>query len=136
MKETNYFMDTDVIVNAFIEFNKRKYKTSQVLLEKLEQGSVTLITDYLVLTEAHYTIEKYKGVVKATEIAKKLLTFDGLEIVAVDGFTFFEAMKRAKKYKLKVNDLVHYTIALLNSVDGIYSYDKDFNGLEIKRVEP
>ena len=32
--------------------------------------------------------------------------------------------------------MVHYTVAMLNDVSGIYSYYKHFDGLEIKRVEP
>ncbi len=136
MSEKTCFIDADVFVNAFVPLDDKRNRTSRELLTRLEQGQINLLTDYFALAEAHYIIEKYKGTDKASEVIRKILTFAHLEIVAVDGFAFFEALKRTEKYQLKINDLVHYTIALLRNASGIYSYDKDFNGLEIKRLEP
>ena len=130
------FMDTDVLVNALAGPDKTKSRQSRKLLEQVEQGSLCLITDSLVLAETFYIIEKYRGISMAVEMIRKLLTLSNLEIVSLDNFAFFEALKRVTKYKLKMNDMIHYTIALLKNTSGIYSYDKDFNGLEIKRIEP
>lgn len=136
MNEKICFIDANVFVNAFVLLDVKKNRASRELLAKLEQGEINLLTDYFVLAEAHHIIERYKGINKASEVIRKILTFAHLEIVAVDGFAFFEALKRVGKYQLKINDLVHYTIALLKNASGIYSYDKDFDGLEIKRFEP
>lgn len=136
MKERICFIDANVLVNGLVELDLAKNKASRELLDRVEQGSVNLITDFLVLAETFYVLEKYKGAATATEMMRKLLTLNALEVVAVDSFTFFEALKRAAKYRLKINDMIHYTIALLKGASGIYSYDKDFNGLEIARIEP
>ena len=136
MGEKICFIDADVLVHGLLERDAIKYKASRNLLEQIEQGSIFCITDYLVLTETFYILENYKGRQTAIEMIKKILSLHNLEIISIDNFTFFEAIKRTGKYNLKINDMVHYTIALLKNASGIYSYDQDFNGLEIKRVEP
>ena len=128
--------DSNIFVNAFVELDKARNEASRELLEKTEQGSLQLFTNFLVLAETFYIIEKYKNRETARKVMKELLSLNNLLIIPVDHTTFYEAFKRSKKYKLKFNDLIHYTTALLNNADGIYSYDKDFEGLEIKRMEP
>jgi predicted nucleic acid-binding protein len=130
------FIDADIFVHGLLERDKTKHKASRNLLEQIEQGSLYCMTDYLVLTEAFYILENYKGRQTAIEMIKKVLSLHNLEILPLDSSTFFESLKRVGKYRLKINDLIHYTIALLRNAEGIYSYDKDFNGLEIARVEP
>ena len=136
MSEKICFIDADVFVNAFVLLDATKNRASRELLEKLEKGQINLLTDYFVLAETFHVLERYKGTNKSSEVIRKILTFAYLEIVAIDSFAFFEALKRTEKYQLKINDLIHYTIALLRNAEGIYSYDKDFNRLEIKRIEP
>ena len=53
----------------------------------------------------------------------------------LDKNLLFEAFKRDEKYNLDTFDLINYTTALLNNCSEIVSYDRDFDGLEIKRVE-
>lgn len=134
--ETKCFMDTDVLVNGLVPIDEKKHSVSKELLEEIEQGNTSIVTDFLVLTEAFHILTKYKGESTATEMIRKLLSLKGFAIISLDNFTYFEALKRVGRYRLKFNDLVHYTVALLNNVSGIYSYDKDFDGLEIKRIEP
>ena len=129
-------MDTDVFVNAFVDLDESRKRDSRLLLEQAISGSVELVTDFLVLTETFYVIEKYKNTNIAIKVLKELLSLGNLEIVPINHITYFESLKRVEKYKLKFNDMVHYTVAMLNDVSGIYSYDKHFDGLEIKRVEP
>jgi len=134
--ENKCFMDTDVFVNAFVDLDETKKENSRRLLEQASTGPIELVTDFLVLTETFYIIEKYKNTAIAIKILKELLSLGNLEIVPINHTTYFESLKRVEKYKLKFNDMVHYTVALLNNVSGVYSYDKHFDGLEIKRIEP
>ncbi len=134
--ETKCFMDTDIFVNAFVDLDESKKRNSRRLLEEVSKGSINLVTDFLVLVESFYTIEKFKNATIAVKVLRELLSLGSLEIIPINHTIYFESLKRAEKYKLKFNDLVHYTVALLNNVSEIYSYDKDFDKLEIKRVEP
>ena len=134
--ENKCFMDTDVFVNAFVDLDETKKENSRRLLDQASSGSVKLVTDFLVLIESFYTIEKYKGTTLAIKVLKESLSLGNLEIISINQIIYFESIKRVGRYNLKFNDLVHYTVALLNNVSGIYSYDKHFDKLEIKRIEP
>ena len=47
-----------------------------------------------------------------------------------------ESFKRIDKYNLNIFDLINYVTALINNCSEFVSYDKHFDNLEIKRVEP
>ena len=136
MQEKTYFIDADVFINAFVNLDSKKHQKSRELIRMLEQGNISLATDFLVLIEVYYILSKYKNDVLAVRIVKNLLSNYYLEIVPIDSYIFFESLKRVGKYKFKINDLIHYTVALLKVVNAIYSYDRDFDRLEIERVEP
>ena len=134
--ESRCFTDTDVLVNGLVSIDEEKHLASKELLKEVERGDTTLVTDFLALTETFHILAKYKGEDTATEMIRKLLSLSGFATIPLDEFTYFEALKRVGRYNLKFNDLIHYTVALLQNVSGIYSYDKHFKGLEIKRIEP
>ncbi len=124
------FADSDVIVFAFSN-NPRKEKCR----EFISKENITINT--LILLESFSkvaTITKDKKL--AVNMIKLFYKAENIEIVNFDINLFFEAVKRTEKYKLKISDLLHYTTALLKGCSRIVSYDKHFDGLEIKRAEP
>ncbi|MBI4451818.1 type II toxin-antitoxin system VapC family toxin [Candidatus Woesearchaeota archaeon] len=122
------FLDSTILIKAFTE-NPDKDECRQVVHEKF-------ITDALCLVESHYFIALIsKSKVHATKSIKSLFKSNCI-ILDLDKELLFEAFKRGEKYNLDTFDLIHYTTALLNNCSEIISYDKDFDGLEIKRAEP
>jgi predicted nucleic acid-binding protein len=94
------------------------------------------LVDTFNLTEAFFVIEKETGSREAAQKAVKGLLKSSLIIAEVDVNIVFEALKRAARLKLSIFDLVHYSCALVNGCDSIISYDKDFDNLDIPRIEP
>ena len=123
------FVDANVIVYAFTE-----HPNSGECREVLQKED--LITDTVALLEAYAKVTTISKQAYAEKAAKTLLGLGNLRVFDFDKNLFFEAIKRNKKYKLKISDLVHYTTALINNCEEIISYDKDFDNLEIKRIEP
>ena len=122
------FVDSNIIVKAFTE-NNDKDKCRKILNENF-------ITDALCLIEAHKSITTIKdSKTYSTKCIKALFKGQG-KIIDLNANLLFEALKRIEKYNLDIFDLVHYTTALLNNCSGFVSYDKHFNDLEIKRIEP
>jgi len=72
----------------------------------------------------------------AVNMVKLSYKAGNIEIIDFGNNLFFEALKRIGKYNLKISDSVHYTTALLKGCSSIMSYDRHFNDLEIKRIEP
>ena len=122
------FVDSTVLIKSFTE-NPDKHKCREVVNEKF-------LTNALCLVEAHYFISLIsKSKTHATMSIKSLFKGDCV-VVDLDKNLLFESLKRIEKYELDIFDLIHYTTALLNNCSEITSYDRDFDGLEIKRVEP
>ena len=122
------FVDSTVLIKAFTE-NPDKQKCRALVHEKF-------VTNALCLVEAHHFISLIsKSETHATMSIKSLFKSD-CAIVDLDKNLLFEAFKITERYQLDIFDLINYVTALLNNCSEIVSYDKDFDGLEIKRVEP
>ncbi|MBI2176091.1 PIN domain-containing protein [Candidatus Woesearchaeota archaeon] len=122
------FLDSNVIIYAFTRSaNRQKCRD---LLQREE-----LISNTLVLLESYAKLGTITDQAHATKVIRHLLGLGNLKIAGMDNNLFFEAVKRNRKYKLKISDLVHYTTALLSNCDGIISYDKHFDSLELERKD-
>ena len=122
------FIDSNVIIKAFVD-DRDTEKCKEVLQEDY-------ITDTVCLIEAQHSISVIKNDKPyAADCIKSLFRGNGI-IIQLDKKLLFESLKRIEKYDLKISDLIHYTTALLNNCSEIVSYDRDFDDLEIKRVEP
>ncbi|MEK6838103.1 MAG: PIN domain-containing protein [Nanoarchaeota archaeon] len=124
------FVDSNVIIYAFTKSQNRK-RCRELLLDK--EG---LIANTLVLLESYAKIATITNQTHATDVIRHLLSLGNLKIFGFDNNLFFEAVKRNKKYALKISDLTHYTTALLSNCSEIISYDRHFDNLEISRSEP
>ncbi len=123
-----YFVDANVLIKAFVE-DKDSEKCRKVLQQEF-------VTDVLCLVEAEQAISRIKNDRKYAATCIRFLFKLDATFLSLDKNILFESCKKAQDYTLTVYDRIHYIIALLNGCSEIASYDKDFDGLEIKRVEP
>lgn len=122
------FIDANVIIKAFTE-NHDKEKCRKVLSEPF-------VTNTLCLVEAQHGIAVIKNnKVYASRCVQALFKSSGI-IVSLDKNLLFESLKRIEKYQLTAFDMINYATALMHNCSVFVSYDKDFDGLEIKRGEP
>ena len=123
-----YFIDSNVFVKYFQD-NPQREKCRQILSEDF-------ITDSLCIIETGNVILKLSKDREFTaNCLRSIYRSDGI-IEPLDINLGYETLKRIAKYDLSFYDLVHYVCALLNNCEAIVSYDKAFDGLELKRVEP
>ena len=122
------FIDSTVIVCTFTP-NENMESCQKIL----KQGG---FINGLVLIESFDVIERIaKNREYALRVVRSLMASD-LEIIQLSNAFIFEALKRSNRNNLRIFDLIHYSTALLNSCSGIVSYDKHFDGLELRRIEP
>ena len=122
------FVDANVIIQAFTENN------DQERCRKILSGD--FVTNTLCLVEAHHSITLIrKDSVYAAGVIKSLYRGGGT-IISLDRNLIFESCKRLEKYDLSLFDLIHFVTALLGNCEVMVSYDKHFDGLDIKRIEP
>jgi len=122
------FLDANVIVKAFTD-NEDKEACRRILSEEF-------VTNILCLIEAQHTISSIKdNKIYASNCIKSLFKGNNA-IIKLDKNLLFESFKNLEKYDLNIFDLIHYITALINNCSEFVSYDKHFDNLEIKRVEP
>ena len=124
------FVDSNIIIYAFTRSANNK-QCRELLL-----NTEGLIANTLVLLESYAKLATITDQQHATKVIRHLLGLGNLKILGLDNNLFFEAIKRNKRYQLRISDLIHHTTALLSNCQEIISYDKHFDGLEIKRIEP
>jgi len=122
------FIDANVIIKAFTE-NEDKEKCRKAIYEEC-------ITNALCLVEAQDGISAIKNDKNYASNCIKSLFKRNVSIVPLDKNLLFDSFKRIDKYNLNIFDLINYVTALINNCQEFVSYDKHFDGLEIKRVEP
>ena len=122
------FVDANVIIKAFTN-NIDQEKCRNVL-------NGAFITNTLCMVEVQQAISVItKDKMLAADCVKSLLRSGG-KIVPLDINLLFESYKRTSRENLNAFDLVHLATAVSQHCGSICSYDKDFDGLEIKRTEP
>ena len=122
------FIDSNVIIKAFTE-NNDKEKCRKSLYGEC-------ITTSLSLVEAQHGISLIIGNKMLASQCIKSLFKGNIAVIPLDKNLLFESFKRIDKYNLDIFDLINYVAALINNCQEFVSYDKHFNNLEIKRVEP
>ena len=122
------FIDANVIIKAFTD-NEEKEECRKVL-------SRDFVTNTLSLVEAQHSISTIKNnKAYASSCIKSLFKSDAI-IVNLDKNLLFESFRRIAKYNLNIFDLINYVTALEHNCSEFVSYDKHFDNLEIKRIEP
>ena len=122
------FLDANILAKAFYE-NPHRQACRTILSEEF-------ITDSLCVVETGHVLMKVLGNKETSVICVKSLYKCHGVIIPLDHNVIFETLRRLEKYQLTFYDMVHYVCALLNNCEKFISYDKAFDGLEIKRVEP
>ena len=121
------FIDTNVLVLASYE-NPQQLPCQQVIRE----GGVI---NALVLSETFTVLERIVDRKVAQNAIASFLR-SNLEVVDLDASAIFAALKQSKRVDLRFFDLIHYMTALAHECAAIISFDKDFDKLDLPRIEP
>ncbi|MFC1790273.1 PIN domain-containing protein [Patescibacteria group bacterium] len=132
-----YFIDTNIFLRVLVKEDKVSFQESKLFLRKVKEGKVRAVTGSLILAEVAWTLASYyqfskKDVVESLE---GIINLPKLKVI--DSYRHQLALKLFKEMKVK------YIDSLVASANGfqkgewwIISYDRDFNKLGVKRVEP
>ncbi len=120
------YIDSNILAYAFYE-NEHRERCQELIKE----GGITNTVNVL---EAFNIIQYQVNTEYATTVIRSLLK-SKIIIIEININSVFETLKRTTKLKkLKINDLLHYTIAVIHNCSEIASFDHDFDNLDIPRV--
>jgi len=130
------FVDTNVFLRFLTADEPRMAEDCRRLLERAEDGELQLQTSHLALAEIVRTLQSHYRVPRAA-IAAMLGDLLALRSLRVDHKEMLRAV--ADLYgstNVDFVDAYHALDAARRGIERICSYDRDFDGLGVTRVEP
>ncbi len=122
------FVDANVIAKAFL-INPEQELCLSVLRDEF-------VTDVVCLLEAKNVISRISGSREYASDSIRSVIRSNCTVIPIDSIILASCIKSYARSTLGAFDSVHYTVALLKGCSEIISYDKDFDNLAIKRIQP
>lgn len=129
-------VDTNVFLRFLTGDHARMAADSRRLIERAEAGELLLQTSHLALAEIVWTLDTQYGVSRE-EIAGMLRDLLGLQSLRVDQKEMLrEVVDLYESTDVDFIDAYHAVDLRQRGLEGIVSYDRDFDRLGVPRVEP
>ena len=129
-----YLIDTNIFLEVMLSGPKRE--ACKHFLNLLKTGKETgIVTE----SSIYSTMVIMAGFTKKKELKtflSSLSAYKGLSIYTATLSDKVKAVDVSLKNNLDIDDSIQYSAALTLDVQGIVSFDKHFDGLEIPRVDP
>lgn len=137
MKDSKLFIDTNVFLRAFVHDTPKQSEACLKFLSKLSAGVYEGISSTLVLSEFAWTLRSYYHLEKE-KVVLALQAIQGMHNLKI-----LDHQDMELGIELYASHSVKYIDALLASAPELQngtwtmvSYDKDFDRLHCKRLEP
>ena len=134
------FVDASVFVHAFLK-PKRKLKPHEIRIKESAKKIVKRINDseevgitVVQVAEIANLLESYLPLNEALKVEEFLLLAGNVRVFDVTKKDCLRALKIAKEKKVGLSDAIAYVIMTKNDVREIYSFDSDFDKLDVRRV--
>lgn len=131
------FVDANIFLRFLLRDDHKKAERCKKLFEKAKKGKIRLFTSDLVIAEVVWTLESFYKLSKkeVSENVRRLLTLENLGISGAS--LLIEALVIYEEKNIDFIDAYNYILMLRGGLEGIASYDTDFDNLYgIKRQKP
>ena len=129
-ESTAYLIDANIILEVL--YKRSRWEESYKLLNRVKDGSIRALM-------LHFAVHGISAILGKPDLVAKLiaeiLTWRNLIIVDLPIYEELAACELASKVGLDFDDGLHHYFAKVRGIP-IVSFDKDFDNLDIKRVEP
>ncbi len=139
MKEDSkcFFIDTNIFIRVFIVENMKMYQDSSGFLHLIDQGKIKCYVSDLVLSEIVWILMSFYKLSKSQTVERLKSIIDLRGVSILNNSDMPEAISLFKNNKVKFIDAIIATNKIFKEKNAIIvSYDKDFDKLGIKRMEP
>lgn len=132
-----YLFDTNIFLRIFSGLDSGQKKECELLIRKVESGDIKAVVPNLVLSEIVWTLSSYYKHTKQEIVnaVKSVLNISNIKFI--DGYDVFLGLSL---YEVKSVKYIDSLIASIEEVQKkkwvVVSYDKDFDKLGVKRLEP
>jgi len=129
-------IDTNVILRFFVQDKSEHHKRAVALFKKIDRGEIKVKIEHVVLFECVFVLQSYYELDRE-EIVELLFTLISARGIHVEKKRIIRrTLEFYKATKFHIVDC--YLAAFIKSKPRmrIYSFDKDFDRLNLKRIEP
>jgi len=134
------FVDASVFVHAFLK-PKRELKPHEVKIKESAKEIVRRINDgeevgitVVQVAEIANLLESYLPLSEALKVEEFLILARNVNVFDVTKRDCLEALKISRERNVGLSDAIAYVVMMKNGVNEIYSFDGDFDKLNVKRV--
>lgn len=129
------FLDTNIIIYNFSgqKKNNEIFHTATKIMARIDSGE-EVCTSIAHLSEVANIIETKSGSNVACEVMEILLHSRNIKIILVYPHHYQIAVEIAKNKKVSINDCLAQVLMNEHSIEEIYSFDKDFDKLNVQRI--
>ena len=132
-----YILDTNIFLRIFSGLDREPKGECLLLLKLIEQGDIQAVVPNLVLSEIVWTLSSYYKHSKEEIVMAVKSILNISKIKFVDGYDVFLGLNIYETKPVKfIDSLIASIDEIQNKEWTIISYDKDFDKLGIKRLEP
>lgn len=131
-----YLIDTNVFLRFLVKDSSQQQQDCLKFLQSLEKGQIKAVTCSVVVMEIYFTLKSFYeySTRKCLNFIKKILRMPHLKFI--DDFAYLEALDLCEKTGIKFTDCLIASLKFFKNNGLIVSYDKDFDKLAVKRIEP
>ena len=131
------FVDTNIFLRYLTADDKTKYTKCKQLFERAVSGKETLVTTDIVIAELIWTLLSYYKVSKIEVIEKISIILNTPNLQVKNQKILMEAVLLYSNKAIDFIDAYNAVSMKHDKLEKLYSYDKDFEGIEfVKRLEP
>ena len=132
-----YFFDTNIFLRPLVKDHPKQTNDCVDLFSALRDAKFQAVTSQPVLAEVAWVSQSFYGFTKE-EVVRAMSGLLGFKHLVISDFTnFLVALSYYKKYSLSLIDCIIGSHAIFQESDtAIVSYDKDFDKLGLRRLEP
>ena len=132
-----YFIHTNVFLRYFVSDDHQEVEDCTRLLQSIDDGQVDGCISSLVLSEIVWTMTSFYKVPRAkiVDSIQFITSLGGIRMI--EGYQYDLALMLFSTFNIKFIDCMIASIPQIQKGEmTIISYDKDFDKLGVKRIEP
>ena len=137
MKEHKFFIDTNIFLRVIVQDEAKQAMDCVSVLRKLREGKFVAFTSALVLAEIQWTLTKFYNFEKKDTLRalEGISAIKNLKFVEETNFSLALFLYGHNPIKF-IDCLIASYTPILHKHLPILSYDKEFDKIEVKRLEP
>ncbi len=133
----SYLIDSNIFLRVIVRDEEHTWQDCVDILSKIEHHTVAAYIPTIFVAEVQYVLKSFYGFEKSAIVKALAGIVATRNLEVVDDLSFPLAMKLFEDHNVKfVDSLIASSQRVQDKKASVLSYDRDFDKLDVRRVEP